>query len=277
MKKMADDNQVGVVGRSQMADPAQAPQRGMPGVPQPPRPTPEETQRVIQLQKQRLAAEAQEAARRAAELSKAATSGHGMQLPPQQFPPQQQIPSDILDQLPPQMATAEWMRQPPQAPSQGIDRGQASGNQFERRSDPSPTRKVEIPWFPIRGKGVSIELNNSIIKNLPEKGMTAEGDAAARVVLALFDEILCLRETVRNLENFIKSGGAGGDPELQHRVYKLEMVLFEQRRSMTSRARAVREQVEILQAKGLSPDEIIQSLQDQATQAESITLDQSGV
>jgi len=102
-----------------------------------------------------------------------------------------------------------------------------------------------------------------------------ETDPSARVVRVLLDEILRLRSAVGQ----ILEGGAGGQQDndlIMGRIAGLEAVLFEQRQSMGQRARSVREQVEMYQAKGMSPEEIVSALSDQSTRAEKESTGEGG-
>lgn len=158
----------------------------------------------------------------------------------------------------------QQQRAPAQQPRQG-------GNQFAQFSEPPEVQKIVVPWFPIRSKGVDVELEDSIIKAVPSDGIAGEGDAGAKVVLALFSEILALRERVQQLE----SGNAGGMSQevvqfvqqLGQRIYNLEATLYEQRNAMQSRARGVKEQIQLLMAQGKSPEEVLAALQSQADTA----------
>ena len=60
------------------------------------------------------------------------------------------------------------------------------------------------------------------------------------------------------------------------RIAGLEAVLFEQRQSMGQRARSVREQVEMYQAKGMSSEEIVSALSDQSIRAEKESTGEGG-
>jgi len=137
--------------------------------------------------------------------------------------------------------------------------------------------KPKIYWHPARSRGVDVELEDSIVKCVPEKGMVEESDPQARVVLALFSEILAVKE--------MAAGGAAVPPDLMNRIagieqrlYRLEMALYEQTQAMTQRARGVREQIEILRMKGMNADQILnelngisQTAERQATQPQTQT------
>lgn len=159
--------------------------------------------------------------------------------------------------MPPQM-------QPPRQP-QSHPAAQAQpqpGGQFAQYSPPVVVEKTVIPWYPIRGKGIDIELTDSIIKAIPNEGMASENDPQAKVILALFSEILAMRDQIAQLAQ-----NPGADAELSQRVYNLEATLFEQRNAMQSRARGVQEQIRLLQMQGQNPEQILASLQGQASAA----------
>lgn len=286
---MADQNEaqpgrIGVVGQPSQSQATQntQPQRGVPGTQQPPVPSAEQIQRVMAEQARQRQTDAAEAQRRAAELAKTAVPGqgvHGMELPnpPGISPAQQQIPPGITAQMPPQMQQPQVQSSPPQdmSPAQvfaGIPQDQRApmqqppaqpqGNQFAQFAQPQPVKKAEVPWYPIRSAGVDVELEDSIIKFVPAEGIAAEGNAQAKVILALFSEVLFLRGQIQQLAQ-----APAVDQGLANRVYQLERVLFEQRQSMSSRARSVKEQVELLQSKGLTPEQVVAALSDQSQAA----------
>jgi len=293
---------IGVVGQPSQPQgqpgqpqPAQQPQRGVPGTQQPPVPSAEQVQRVMAEQARQRQADAAEAQRRATELAKTAQPGqavHGMELPQSQAPgippAQQQIPADVAAQMPPQMQSQTMAPQDPppspvpgmtaqevlagppqpqsqpqpQQPVQQPPSQQQSGNQFAQYAAPVPVVKASVPWYPIRSNGVDVELEDSIIKFVPQNGIEGEGNAQAKVILALFSEILALREKVAQM-----SQAPAVDQQLAQRVYNLERVLHEQRQGMQARARGIQEQIAMFQAKGLSPDQIVAALSTQSQTA----------
>ena len=125
-------------------------------------------------------------------------------------------------------------------------------------------------WHPMRGSGVPVELTDCIIKGVPERGIMAENDPQARVVLALFSEVLALRQYIAGMAQTPQV-----PPDLMQRVVRLEQTLFEQRQSLSARARGIREQIEIFQMKGMTAEQIIANLQGQAVAAEQMTEDGS--
>jgi len=147
----------------------------------------------------------------------------------------------------------------PPVPQHYAPQQQAQPQQARYAPQQQEVVKPKIYWHPARSRGVDVELEDSIVKCVPEKGMIEESDPQARVVLALFSEILAVKE--------MAAGGAAVPPDLMHRIggieqrlYRLEMALYEQTQAMTQRARGVREQIEILRMKGLSPDQILNEL-----------------
>lgn len=300
---MADQNQpaqpprVGVVGQPSQApvQPGQSqqaaaqPQRGVPGAQPPPVPTQEQIQKVMAQQQARQQADMAVAQRRATKLAETAQPGQSVQVmtlgqpdQPQAQPGQSQagvpvsqqtIPSNVAQQMPPGMQPP-----PPPSPVPGMTAQQVfagvpqpgqpqaqSGNQFSQMAQQQPVEKIQVPWYPIRSKGVNVELEDAIIVGVPEEGIGVEGNPQAKVVLALFSEVLYLRQLVQQMAQ-----QPGADPQLSQRVYQLERVLYEQRQGMQSRARGVREQIAMFQGQGLSPDQIVAALSMQSQQAEDM-------
>ncbi len=108
-----------------------------------------------------------------------------------------------------------------------------------------------------------MELTDSIITFVPEIGIAGEGDAQAKVILALFGEILALSQQVAQL-----AASPRVPDNLAQRVYQLEATLFEQRGSLQSRARGVQEQIQMFMTQGMNPDQILAALQGQAQAAD---------
>ena len=298
--------QVGPVSQNQPGN-AQQPnvQRGVPGVQQPPTPSQEEIQRVMREQQERQQKEIAEAKARADALKnqyqqpqpQSAPNSRIGQQAPQQAPQQHQVPAYIQQQLPPEMqnaaaqatgqSTPQGMspeqvfagfpqqqppmqyaqqpqyQQPQQAPQQPqYQQPQQQGNQFESHAQPQNIEKVVVYWHPARSQGVDIELTDTIIKAVPREGMAVESDPQAKVVLALFSEILALREELAMRQ-------APQIPQdLDMRVRRLEGALFEQANAMNQRARSVREQIQMLQSRGLSADQVLQELNGISVAAE---------
>lgn len=355
---MADENQqtprVGPVSQNLAGQPnapqqapQQAPQRGVPGVQQPPVPTPEQIAEVMRKQQEEQARQVAEARARQEALARGENpvvtapqtqAGHqgvsGSRIGQAAVHPESsgqvqgdEIPAHIRDQMPPEMRQALGRIEPKRVPedqanvaspvpgmsAQEVLAGQpqsqprmqyapqpqpqynpnpqpyngptqyappapqhyATPQQREqqvryaqKQEDPS---KPKIYWHPARSRGVDVELEDSIIKCVPEKGMVQESDPQARVVLALFSEILAVRE--------LASSGGAVPPDLmnrlvgiEQRLYRLEMALYEQTNAMTQRARGVREQIEILQAKGMNADQILAELNGISKAAEQQTM-----
>jgi len=114
--------------------------------------------------------------------------------------------------------------------------GQPQQQQQRQESD-----KPVVRWHPGRNSSISIEMGDSIITGIPDS-IEKEPDPQAKVVAALFSEILSLRARLDSLEQ----GGSTGAPdnELASRVYNLEMTLYEQRQALNQGARALREEAE---------------------------------
>ena len=108
-----------------------------------------------------------------------------------------------------------------------------------------------------------MELTDSIITFVPKDGIVGEGDAQAKVILALFGEILALSQQVAQL-----AASPQVPDNLAQRVYQLEMTLFEQRGSLQSRARGVQEQIQMFMAQGMDSEQILAALQGQAQAAD---------
>jgi len=166
-----------------------------------------------------------------------------------------------------------YQTQPPNYPQQ---QQAPSGNRIAAiAGQEKQVEKPLIPWFPIRSPkdSVNIELTDSIIKSVPAKGPPGESNAGAKVVLALFSEILAIRDEVAQLRQI--AGQSQVPQNLLQRVYNLEATLFEQRQAMNQRARGVREQIAMLQSKGHSPDQILAQLSGQQVAAQQMV--ESGV
>lgn len=189
---------------------------------------------------------------------------------PQQFAPQQAY-QPAQQQFAPQQAYQPAQQQlAPQA-------AQARPSGIAAYAQTQAVDKPKVPWFPVRGaKGsVDIELSDVIIKNVPSDFPTGEANAGAKVVLALFSEILALRDQVQFLMDNQQSPQGQMPQDLPNRVYHLERTLFEQKQALSSRARGVQDQIAMGQAKGFTPEQILATLQGQSVAAAQMV--QSGV
>jgi hypothetical protein len=247
---MADENtpQSPRVGPRQTVQPApqQAapPPRGMPGVAPPP-PLPPNAAQIIAAQQAEVQAQIAEAQRR---------SQMGQPITGEPQPP---VPSPV-----PGLTAQQVLAGYPQ-PGQQMQQGQ---NQFAAYTPPKEVVKDVFRWHPGRNSDIQIELSDCIIAGIPET-IVAEPDPQAKIVLALFSEILALRDRLARLE------AAGGEaqlpPDLMARLHRVEAATFEQANAMQQRARGVREQIEMLTAQGKSAEEILASLQSQSAAAEA--------
>ena len=228
----------------------------MADIPQPPTPSPQQIAEVMKRQQAEMARNQQIAQQRAAELANDPAFAHitenvnpRFQQQQQQQPvqQQQQVPSPI------QGMTAEQVLAGPQ-------RNMVA--EVAQQQAPPPAKDV-VKWYPTRGakNTVSIELTDSILKNIPGNGSSGESDPYSKIMLALLGEILALKE-------MIMSGPA--NQELSTRVSQLENVLMEQRQGMSARARSVREQIAMFTEKGMSAEEMIKALESQSASAESL-------
>lgn len=288
---MAEENQnnqqqnVGVVGQRspQQQQQQQQPQRGVPGTQQPPVPSPEQIAKAMAEQKRQVEAQMAVAQKRAAEFAKNAQEGQPMQvmiLPNQndQVPvQQQQIPTHIQEQMPPQMQQqAPQEQQPVPSPVPGMTAQevlagipqQANGQSSRFAPAQQEVQKEIVYWHPARSGGVDVELADSIIRFVPTEGMAAEGDPQAKVVLALLSEIVALQQQVLAMAQMAQNPQV--DQGLAQRVYSLEATLFEQRRALNTKARSVKEQIQMFAAQGMSADQIVANLQSQGQVAEQM-------
>lgn len=284
--------------------PQQPVQRGVPGAKQPPVPSPEKVQEIMrqqQQEQQRQIAEAQARARAAAgnaqqapaqpqqqsRISQNAQQAPQQSAPMSSYPPPPGVPAEMWNQMPPQMQEAYLsmpnMQQPQQqAPQQqapspvpgmsaqevlaGPPRQQPQqGNQFAQYAEPQQVQRDVIHWHPARSKGVDVQLTDTVVKSVPSGGVPAESDPQARVVLALFGEILAIRDDMRQLR---VPQAAQMPPDLDARIRRLEGALFEQANAMNQRARSVREQIQMFQHKGMTPEQIINELNGISEKAE---------
>jgi hypothetical protein len=109
--------------------------------------------------------------------------------------------------------------------------------QLQQPQQGSP-EKVTVRWHPGRNSSLTIELADSFITGMPDS-IEKEPDPQAKVIAALFSEILDLRARLDQLEQ-----GATPNADLEPRIYRLEMTLFQQQQALTQGARAVREEAE---------------------------------
>jgi hypothetical protein len=163
------------------------------------------------------------------------------QAAPQQVQ-QQPNPQQILQQVAPQYAQQPQFAQQSQIAQQPqhVQQQPVAQNQFAQNTPQPPPNKQVIRWHPGRNSNLQIELNDVIISGIPED-IKGEPDPQAKVVAALFSEILSLRNRIIQLEN---GSGAppAAPPELERRVGMLEMTLMQQTQSLTQSARAAREE-----------------------------------
>jgi len=291
---MADENQqtprVGPVSQNQAPNQAPQPgrpqqpaqqniQRGIPGAQQPPVPSPEQVQEAMRRQQEQIQQQIQEARARAQQAistqdapPQPATPNRMTQQPPQPqsapqmtTPPPTGFPPEMWAQMPEQMRQA-YLSIPntqPQAQPQPQAQQPQQPNQFAQYAQPQPTAKDVVYWHPARSRGVDIELTDTIIKNVPAEGVKLESDPQSRVVLALFSEILALREELQNQQ------APQLPQDMEMRIRRLEGALYEQANAMNQRARSVREQIQMLASKGLSSEQIINELNGISEKASS--------
>ena len=238
--------------------PAPPPSKGMPGVAPPP-PLPPNADKIIAEQQAQVAAQVAEAQRRA------------QQGQPITGEPQAPAPSPIPGLSAEQVIAGYPQAQPPGQPQvrqQGFGPPQAAApNQFAAYTPQQDPDKEVVRWYPGRNSDIKIELTDCIIVGIPEQ-IFSEPDPQAKVVLALFSEILALRARLQFLE---EGGGAAAQlpPDLLQRLHRVEAAVFEQANAMQQRARGVREQIEMLTQQGLSPEDVLAALQSQSAAAEA--------
>lgn len=139
------------------------------------------------------------------------------------------------------------MQKAPAQPAQRTQRQVSMTNQ-SKFSPPKPAaKKPQVPWYPRRNNGVSIELTDCVIVNVPE----VEADPQGRITQALFAELLNMRDALDEM-----SGGS----DVEARLARLESILSEQKIGMKAKVLAAKDQVLEMQAKGMSPDEIVRML-----------------
>ncbi len=110
------------------------------------------------------------------------------------------------------------------------------GVQSQAQQPQISTEKPTVNWYPGRNSQLTIELADSFISRMPDS-IEKEPDPQAKVVAALLSEILSLRGRLEQLEQ-----GATPNGDLEPRVYRLEMTLFQQQQALTQGARAVQEE-----------------------------------
>jgi len=214
-------------------------------------PTPEQIQRVIQEQARKMAQDADETRRRAEALALA--DGQSIADAPSRIvvqPPTTTAPTAAQQEL-------EQQPRPTASRAQPQTQRQVQMQNQSKFSQAQPATKPVVMWHPLRNNGATVELEDYIIKNIPE----AETDPPAKVVQALLSEIMSVREMVEEL----LAGGAGQSrtpPELENRLYRLEAILAEQNMGMQAKAVAAKERILELQSKGLPAEEIVRLLSE---------------
>lgn len=115
--------------------------------------------------------------------------------------------------------------------------------QFAQHNPQAAPQKPTIRWHPGRNSDIQIELTDVIIKGIPET-IQGEPDPQAKIVAALFSEILTLRARLQDLEQngLAVAAPAGIDEATNRRITMLEMTLTQQTQSLTQGARAMREE-----------------------------------
>lgn len=242
----------------QQGQPAAPPPKGMPGVAPPP-PLPPNADQIIAAQQQEVAAQVAQAQQRA-------QAGQPITGEPQAAPAPSPIPGLSAEQV----IAGPLQGQPQGQPQvrQGFGPPQAAApNQFAAYTPQQDPDKEIVRWYPGRNSDIKIELTDCIIVGIPEQ-IVSEPDPQAKVVLALFSEILALRARLQFLE---EGGGAAAQlpPDLLQRLHRVEAATFEQANAMQQRARGVREQIEMLTQQGLSPEDVLAALQSQSAAAEA--------
>lgn len=251
----------------------------IPGVPQPPVPSAQDIHRVMAEQQQATERQRQEMValtNRQQAAARAAADSEGVETAPQ-ADPLAGVPSSVRQSMPQSMSNPV----PPAAPSPvpGMTAAEVfagaphQGQRFASPVPEAPPPLKKVRWSQVRRGAPQVDLSAYSLVGVPE--VDGETDPSARVVRVLLDEILRLRAAVGHL----LEGGAGGQQSndlIMGRIAGLEAVLFEQRRGMGQRARSVREQVEMYQAKGMSPEEIVLALSDQSARAEKESSGEGG-
>ena len=115
--------------------------------------------------------------------------------------------------------------------------------QFAQHNPQAAPTKPTIRWHPGRNSDIKIELTDVIIAGIPET-INGEPDPQAKIVAALFSEILTLRARLQSLEeNGIATAAPPGiDEQTNRRITMLEMTLTQQTQALTQGARAMREE-----------------------------------
>lgn len=261
---MADDNRIGAVGRisQPQRQAASAPkatqaqtqaQRGMPGL-QPPVPTPEQIQRVMAEQARQRQLDMAEAQRRASAMA----SGQSMEISIDHLTSAKSNSIEIEDSSNRQASiqannSAQIMTKPIK--------------QLKQFSEPEVDPKIIVPWYPLRSRGISVELEESIIELMPDD-LANEGDPQAKVVLALLAEILYLRSVIASGQwsQAEAAFATNSISDLSARVQRLEQSMYSQSVSLQAQARSIHEQVIELQKQGLPPDDILAKITGQSNQ-----------
>jgi len=278
------ENQEKAPGQSQPQQAPQAPPKGVPGVAPPPRPPANEAE-IIAAQQAEVARQIEEARKRVAQQQSAPqpqtpaqqTALHQQmiaqqqQLLQQKIEQQQQppIPSPVPGMTAQQVAAGFTNQQgQPQLLHPMAPQGQQPQTQFAQHAPAPAPNKTVVRWHPGRNSKIQIELTDCIIVGIPDD-IAGEPDPQAKVVAALFSEILSLSQRISALES--QGAGGGIDPrmigEIQTRLRGLEGVLYEQRGAMQQRARSVKEQIKMFMEQGKSPEEILAALEQQSDAA----------
>lgn len=106
------------------------------------------------------------------------------------------------------------------------------------QQQPQDTPKPTIRWHPGRNSKLIIEFEDAFLAGLPDS-IEQEPDPQAKVIAVLLSEILSLRGRLDQLEQ-----GATPNADLEPRIYRLEMTLFQQQQALTQGARTLREEAE---------------------------------
>ena len=236
----------------QPQQPQQPVQRGMPGVPPPPVPTQEQVAQVMREMAERQQRDMQIARARAQEQL-------GENSPPENrgdLSEPNRIHRGVMDGVPDSVARS----MPPEMSE--FSQPMSKGDRFT----PMNKREVvkdKVKWQPPRNNGVEVELTDVIITNIPKDGIPGESDLSKRIVLCLLSEILALREDLNAM-----ASNAGHNASFESRISRLEGAMYAQASGMQQKARGVREQIEMLQMKGMSAEEIVGELNNISNKAD---------
>ena len=280
-------------GQPQQGQPQPAPPKGVPGVAPPPAP-PANEQEIIARQQQEVQKQIAESRRAMAEQTgqpapapvqpqvRSQFTAQAQPTPQAQPAPQPQPQPQLQPQAPPQPVpspvpglTAEQVMAGYAPPAQpGAQPGymnEMQQSQFSQHAPPKPVEKPMVMWHPMRNSTIEIKLTDCIIRGIPDS-IELEPDAQAKVVAALFSEILTMRQQISAL----LAGGGGASQETEGRIRRLEGALFEQQKAMQQRARGVREQIQMFSAQGMDAGQILEALQSQSQNAEGLAASAPG-